>query len=460
MSDRMYPLSFAKLMDRLLAEYVSQGSIFGVTDFYQAAPTVYSPWCGGHMETPLGPAAGPHTQLAQNIIAAYAAGARFFELKTVQVLDGEDLPVSKPCILSGDECYNVEWSTELTVDQALAEYVKAWFALKLISREFSLGASDGFIFNMSVGYDLAGISSTKVDGFIEGLKQGEALPIWQQCCDWALANLRRFRQVDAAFIYNLESRICNSVTLSTLHGCPPREIERIAAYLLTEKGLHTYIKCNPTLLGYDFVRGTMDQLGFRDMHFDDRHFREDLQFADAVPLLKRLQKLAEQRGLQLGVKLSNTLPVAICGGELPGEEMYLSGRALYPLTITLAAQLAEEFKGQLAISYCGGAELYNIKALLDAGLRPVTLASALLKPGGYQRLRQLAVTAVDTILPVTGLTPPVPPALDARAVRALSIAALQGKRYGKLPQTRSLHKLPGAPAVADCFVAPCQEACP
>ncbi|MEG2212948.1 MAG: FAD-dependent oxidoreductase, partial [Clostridiales bacterium] len=69
-------------------------------------------------------------------------------------------------------------------------------------------------------------------------------------------------------------------------------------------------------------------------------------------------------------------------------------------------------------------------------------------------------TAVDTILPVTGLTPPVPPALDARAVRALSIAALQGKRYGKLPQTRSLHKLPGAPAVADCFVAPCQEACP
>ena len=33
-------------------------------------------------------AAGPHTQLAQNLVAAYYAGARFFELKTVQKMDG------------------------------------------------------------------------------------------------------------------------------------------------------------------------------------------------------------------------------------------------------------------------------------------------------------------------------------------------------------------------------------
>ncbi|WP_230978083.1 hypothetical protein [Treponema vincentii] len=44
---------------------------------------------GQRFENPLGPAAGPHTQLAQNIVAAYAAGCRFFELKTVQKLDGE-----------------------------------------------------------------------------------------------------------------------------------------------------------------------------------------------------------------------------------------------------------------------------------------------------------------------------------------------------------------------------------
>ena len=118
------------------------------------------------METPCGPAAGPHTQLAQNIIAAYLTGSRFFEVKTVQILDGEDLPVSKPCIAAADECYNVEWSTELRVPQAYDEYVKAWFVLKLLSKEFELGDPNGFIFNMSVGYDLAGIQSPKIDRYI------------------------------------------------------------------------------------------------------------------------------------------------------------------------------------------------------------------------------------------------------------------------------------------------------
>ena len=55
--------------------------------------------------------------------------------------------------------------------------------------------------------------------------------------------------------------ICPSITLSTLHGCPPEEIERIANYLLKEKNLHTFIKMNPTILGEKFVRDTFDANG-------------------------------------------------------------------------------------------------------------------------------------------------------------------------------------------------------
>jgi putative selenate reductase len=43
-------------------------------------------------------------------------------------------------------------------------------------------------------------------------------------------------------------QISVSITDSLLHGCPHDEIERIAAYLLEEKGFHTFVKCNPTLL--------------------------------------------------------------------------------------------------------------------------------------------------------------------------------------------------------------------
>ena len=57
---------------------------------------------GRFLETPIGPAAGPNTQLAQNIVASYVCGGRMFELKTVQIIDGEDLHVSKPCILAED----------------------------------------------------------------------------------------------------------------------------------------------------------------------------------------------------------------------------------------------------------------------------------------------------------------------------------------------------------------------
>ena len=45
---------------------------------------------GQMLETPLGVAAGPHTQLSQNIIAAWLCGARYMELKTVQTLDELD----------------------------------------------------------------------------------------------------------------------------------------------------------------------------------------------------------------------------------------------------------------------------------------------------------------------------------------------------------------------------------
>ena len=76
--------------------------------------------------------------------------------------------------------------------------------------------------------------------------------------------------------------------------------------------------------------------------------------------------------------------------ELPSEEMYMSGKSLYPLSISLAAKLAKEFDGRLRISYSGGADYYNIERIVDAGIWPVTVATTLLKPGGYQRLTQMA----------------------------------------------------------------------
>lgn len=114
MSDRMHPIPFARMLDWTLREWQENGSVFGCHKVYRAAPGRRFAFAGHRVETPIGPAAGPHTQLAQNIAAAYLCGGRIMELKTVQQLDGEDLHVSKPCILAEDEGYNCVWTTPPT----------------------------------------------------------------------------------------------------------------------------------------------------------------------------------------------------------------------------------------------------------------------------------------------------------------------------------------------------------
>ena len=455
MSDIMTCMPFGQLMDWVLQEKKGQDTVFGVHRPYTADPKNDMTIFTRNLETPVGPAAGPHTQLAQNIIASYYAGARFFELKTVQKMDGAELSacVNKPCILADDEGYNCEWSTELTVPDAMGEYIKAWFILHVIAKEFGLGAQDGFQFNISVGYDLAGIKGEKVNTFIDGMMEAKDTVIFQECRKWLLDNADKFQNFTREDIEAIPSNVCNSATISTLHGCPPQEIESIANYLLTEKHLNTFVKCNPTLLGYDFARKTMDEMGYDYMVFGDFHFRDDLQYEDAVPMLTRLMKLSDKLGLEFGVKITNTFPVDVTRNELPSEEMYMSGKALFPLSISLAAKLSAEFAGKLRISYSGGADYYNIDKIVGCGIWPVTMATTLLKTGGYQRFTQVADK-------VEGICPKKWEGIDVDALKKLAADAITDGHHVKnikpVPNRKSTKEVP----LLDCFYAPCSEGCP
>ena len=454
MSEVMTPMSFEQLVEWVLQEKKKRGTVFGQHHAYRADGTHNRTMFGRTLETPIGPAAGPHTQMTQNIVAAYYAGSRFFELKTVQIMDGEELAacINRPCIKADDEGYNCEWSTELTVPQAMEEYIKAWFLLKVIAREFGLGDMNGFQFNVSVGYDLAGIQSPKVDTFLNSMKHAEDTEVFKHCKAYLLEHADWFEHVTTEDIEQIPPEICNSVTLSTLHGCPPQEIERIAMYLLTEKGFHTFVKCNPTLLGYEFARKTMDEMGYDYIQFGDFHFKDDLQYEDAVPMLTRLMNTAKERNLEFGVKITNTFPVDVKQNELPSEEMYMSGKSLYPLSISLAAKLAKEFDGRLRISYSGGADYYNIERIVDAGIWPVTVATTLLKPGGYQRLTQMAKLLDKENAPFEKV--------DAESAGKLAEEAVKDPHHVKAMKTLPSRKMKKEVPLMDCFVAPCKEGCP
>ena len=468
MGDIMRPVPFKQLLRWITEEYRSQWTIFGIPEsqFFikenGKSIQIFDESCA----TPVGPAAGPHTQLTQNIIAAYLVGGRFFELKTVQKLDS--LQFEKPCIDARDEGYNTEWSTELSLEQAYDEYVKAWILLHFIEAVFDMRVSlkQSFIFNMSVGYDLEGIKTPGMDSFINNLTDASGHPLFKR----HLEELNSFiRDTNFSEVLHLKGKvkspenipmiispyIARSVTLSTMHGCPPKEIESICKYLMEEKRLHTFVKLNPTLLGYKLVRKILDELGFNYINIKESTFTNDLQWDDAIRMLKRLSKTATDCGCNFGVKLSNTLGTVNPGDILPGDEMYLSGRILFPLTITLASRLSREFKGALPISYSGGASQLNILQIFETGIKPITIATELLKPGGYLRMAEIA-RKLEPIVEEKRQ----PEVIDVEKLDRLAEEAPRENYYRKDWRGTKKVFIDRELPLTDCYIAPCVLSCP
>lgn len=385
MSDRFQPITMEQLSDWVFTELEECDSIFGIPRDAFFIPSETDRFrlsnYGRTLETPFGVAAGPHTQMAQNIIVAWLVGARFIELKTVQTLD--ELDVNKPCIDLEDEGYNVEWSQELKIHQSFDEYVRAWVLIHALHHKLGLpGDAPGMIFNMSVGYDLAGILEPNVKWYIDAMD--DASEYLDQYIDIVAERHAGVRDIE------IPAQISNTVTLSTMHGCPPEEIEQITTYLLEERGLNASVKCNPTLLGAEAVRGIVNgELGFTDVVIPDEAFGHDLKYADAIPMFHNLKGIAKKKGLTFGLKLSNTLEVENHRTVFPDDDMmYLSGRALHAVTTNLALRLSDEFHGDMLLSFAGGADAFNVADLVRSGMATITVCSDLLKTGGYLRLPQ------------------------------------------------------------------------
>ena len=389
------PMSLEALLARISHEWATRKKIFDLPN-----ARIWSPdpdidlsfeFLGRTCASPVGPAAGPHSQLAQNIVLAWLGGSRLFELKTVQILD--ELEIPRPCIDMQTIGYNVEWSQELLLPQSLEEYVKAWMLLDILTEweplADKLGPNPGpHVFDMSVGYDLAGIKTERVAAFIDGMR--DASTTIEQLRPQIGGEFAPFADRDFSPV------IADTLTLSTFHGCPPDEIEAIVKHLIDHHDLDVIVKLNPTLLGVDRVQSlVVDQLGYDYVQLDREAFKHDLGFERGVELIGELNDYAKERGHKFGIKLTNTLVVKNHKQWMPDPTMYLSGAPLHVLASTLLAELADALPGQLMIpghdgdimvSYSAGINRDNLADTLATGVRPASVCSDLLKPGGYGRL--------------------------------------------------------------------------
>ena len=132
----LVPIPLPLLLRRAFLEYSREGRIFDLpaSKFFRGIPglDLSVEFHGHRAATPLGPAAGPHGQLAQNIALSWLGGSRIIELKTVQILD--ELKIPRPCIDVANVGYNVEWSQELKLEQSLREYVKAAMLVEILKQ--------------------------------------------------------------------------------------------------------------------------------------------------------------------------------------------------------------------------------------------------------------------------------------------------------------------------------------
>ena len=388
MPDQIYPTPIEQLLKIALTQLHKNREVFNIPEklFYNPHKHkhLYTKKFGHVLHNPVGLAAGPHTQLAQNILAGWLAGARFIELKTIQTLD--EIAVSKPCIDMQDEGYNCEWSQELKIKESYDQYLNAWILIHIfyhklfgkINNEGDIGT----IFNMSLGYDLAGINKRNVQWFLKKM---------QNCSSEKNEKIKLLSQLYPKINnINIPDCISNSVTLSTMHGCPPREIEHIGKYLMVEKKLHTTIKLNPTLLGAGSVRAIFRKQLEYNTRIPDSAFSNDPKYADAINIIDSLSNTANALDLEFAIKLTNTLQCINNKDVFPKweQKMYMSGKGLHPIAVNLAARLQSHYEGNLNISFSGGADCFNISNLIKCGFMPSTVCTDLLKPGGYGRLAQ------------------------------------------------------------------------
>jgi putative selenate reductase len=269
----LVPCPFGVLVARMLQEWEVRRAIFDLPEraFFPGDDRhdFSVPFHGHRPATALGPAAGPHTQMAQNLVLSWLGGGRILELKTVQVKD--DLAIPRPCIDMRTVGLNAEWSQELKLPESLGEYVKGAMLIRMLRERGLPGGNVGFastILDMSVGYDLAGIRSAGVQEFLQGMRDARS----------QVDALRR--EIPAAFArlrdLDFATALSDSVTLSTFHGCPPQEIGAIMTFLMRDLGLNAIVKLNPMLLGPAEARRLLGPvLGYSDLRIPDAAFARD-----------------------------------------------------------------------------------------------------------------------------------------------------------------------------------------
>lgn len=404
MTNLLHPMPMARMVEHIARELEMTSTVFSVSPGYRGRlAEVKLPF--GQLDLPLGTAPGPHGLLAQNLVCAYVAGARFLSLAPL----GGAIP--EMTVGSDGLCRRREGSGGLSLRQAAAEAVKGSVLIQLLARELGLD-SRGVILSMALPGDQAFLERKDVQEYLDALADASQTEVWKDSVAAAKALAGQFNNLQRAELDDLDPHISHVARVTLPESGALDGVE-----LLVARGIAVFVR-------FDLSAG------------------DDPRLPQILTDLQALAQAAKGKGGFVGVEVSGSLPT--------GSGEALTGPAMAPATLRLAAKVAGLCPG-LPMSYAGGADQLNLARLAAQGFLTVSVCTTLLKPGGYLRLRQLARTLAALNFP-------------NRRVEPDSLLALADKLEGESrcrrkdvpPRPRRAGKIP----VADCFTAPCQEGCP
>ncbi|SPP32104.1 hypothetical protein ARAF_1997 [Arsenophonus endosymbiont of Aleurodicus floccissimus] len=154
--------------------------------------------------------------------------------------------------------------------------------------------------------DLAGIQQLAMRQFIDNMMDASHHPAfnrYRQLLQSWIENPYFISQLGiesqqttlTTLVESIPAQMVSGVTLSTMHDCPPDEIEAICRYILQDKKLNTFVKLNPTLLVYQRVIAILDNCGFDYIGLKEASFQHDLKLEQALAMLRRLMTLASEK---------------------------------------------------------------------------------------------------------------------------------------------------------------------
>jgi putative selenate reductase len=121
------------------------------------------------------------------------------------------------------------------------------------------------------------------------------------------------------------------------------------------------------------------------------------------------------------------------------------GKPCSRFSISLAAKLSQDLDGKLGYLIPVVPTFFNLAKIVKAGVWPVTMATTLLKPGGYQAIKNtLAELLRDTgISAVSGI--------DVQAITKIAEASVSDPHYTKSIKIPPVRKTKSQVPLVDCI---------